>query len=158
MSQDNSTTASVRRVFRYGAHVFDDPGREYTVEHVKDHLSMYFPELAHATTEEKTLPDGTVEVTFRKQVARKGSGYEADSRLALLLSELEAVPSYEDPLAELTTTLGREPLTLAAILEDHDTLQAHANQVFGLAGRTAQVVKRCLDLHPSPTRGVPLGF
>lgn len=41
MSQDNSTTASVRRVFRYGDHVFDDPGREYTVEHVKDHLSMY---------------------------------------------------------------------------------------------------------------------
>jgi hypothetical protein len=91
-------------------------------------------------------------------VARKGSGYEPDNRLVSLLTELAAVPPYEDPLAELNATLGREPLTLAAILHARDTLQTHANQVFGLAGRTAQVVKRCLDLPPSPTGGVPLGF
>lgn len=156
MTQDPATTAPARRVFIYGDHRFDDPGSEYTVEHVKDHLSMYMPELAHATTEEKTLPDGTVEITFRKQVARKGNG--DGGRLALLLSELEAVPPYEDPLAELTAILGRQPLTLAAILDARDTLQTHAGQVFGLAGRTAQVVKRCLDLPPSPTRGVPRGF
>jgi PRTRC genetic system protein C len=156
MTQDPATTVPARRVFIYGEHRFDDPGAAYTVEHVKNHLQVYFPELARATTEEKTLADGMVEITFRKQVARKGSGDAG--RMALLLSELAAVPTYEDPLAELTATLGREPLTLAAILDARDTLQTHADQVFGLAGRTALVVKQCLDLPPSPTRGVPRGF
>ena len=114
--------------------------------------------MAHATIEEKTLPDGTVEIIFRKQVARKGTGDEMDNRLSLLLAELEAVPLYDDPLAELTAALGTEPLTLAAVLDAHEILQSHANRVFGLAGRTEQVVKRCLQLPPSPTRGVPLGF
>src|SRR5690606_31331968 len=123
----------------------------------KSHLSQYFPELAHATIEEKTLPDGTVEITFRKQVARKGSAYEKDNRLVSLLADLEAVPPYDDLLAELPA-LGAEPPSLAAIRDAHDTLQADANRVFGLAGRTEQVMKRCLDLPPSPTRGVPHGF
>jgi PRTRC genetic system protein C len=158
MTQDPTTTAPARRVFIYGDHHFEDPGAGYTAEQIRTHLTAYFPELAHATTEEKTLPDGTVEITFRKQVARKGSGDETGSRLALLLSELEAVPPYDDPLAELTAALGAEPLTLATVLEAHETLQGHANHVFGLAGRTAQVVKRCMDLPPSPTRGVPFGF
>lgn len=117
-----------------------------------------FPQLAHATIEEKTLPDGTVEITFRKQVARKGAGDGMDNRLSLLLAELEVVSPYEDPLAELTAALGTEPLPLAAVLDAHEILQSHANRVFGLAGRTEQVVKRCLDLPPSPTRAVPLGF
>lgn len=147
-----------RRIFIYNEHRFNDPGAEYTIEQIQQHLVQYFPEVAHATTEEKTLADGTVEITFRKQVARKGSGYEPDKQLALLLAELEAVPPYDDSLTELTAALGAEPVSLATILDVQDTLQAHANHVFGLAGRTEQVVKRCLDLPPSPTRGVPLGF
>jgi PRTRC genetic system protein C len=47
--------APVRRVFRYGDHEFDDPGREYTVDQVRQALLPYFPELAHATADEKTL-------------------------------------------------------------------------------------------------------
>lgn len=153
-----TSTETQRRVFIYGDHRFDDPGAEYTVEQIRTHLAAYFPELAHATTEEKNLPDGTVAITFRKQVARKGAGDELDNRLSLLLAELEAVPPYNDPLVELTAILGREPLTLAAILDARDTLQTHADRVFGLAGRTEQVVKRCLDLPPCPTRGVPPAF
>jgi PRTRC genetic system protein C len=152
----SSTTATTRRVFVYGDHRFDDPGVQYTTEQVRQHLVQYFPEMAHATVEEKTLPDGTAEVTFRKQVARKGS---ADSgRLALLLGELEGIPPYQDPLAELAVTLGSPPLPLAAILDAQDTLQAQADLVYGQASRTAQVVKRCLKLPPSPTHGIPLGF
>lgn len=104
------------------------------------------------------MPDGTVEITFRKQAARKGAGDGLDNQLPLLLAELETVAPYDDPFAELTTALGTEPLTLAAILNAHETLQAHANHVFGLAGRTEQVVKRCLDIPPCPTHGVPRGF
>ena len=118
-------------------------------------MVQYFPELAHAAVEEKALPDGTVEVTFRKQVARKGSSDAG--RLSLLLDELAAVLPYDDPLAELAASLG-SPLSLAALLDARDTLHARADQVYGQASRTAQVVKRCLDLPPSPTSGVPLGF
>jgi PRTRC genetic system protein C len=158
MTQETRSTAPSRRVFIYGDHRFDDPGREYTAEQVRQHLVQYFPELAHAATEEKALPDGTVEITFRKQVARKGAGAETENRLSLLLAGLEAVPPYEDPLAELIAALGPEPLTLAAILDARETLQTHAGQVENLGGRTEQVVKRCLELPPSPTHGVPLGF
>lgn len=151
-------TGIPRRIFIYGEHRFDDPGAEYTIEQIRTHLTAYFPELVHATTEEKNLPDGTVEITFRKQVARKGTGDEKDNRLSLLLVELEVVSPYDDPLAEITAALGTEPLPLAAVLDAHEILQSHANRVFGLVGRTEQVVKRCLNLPPCPTHGVPLGF
>ena len=148
MTQDPTPAAPARRVFIYGDHRFDDPGAAYTVEQIRTHLTAYFPELAHATTEEETMPDGTVEVTFRKRVARKGSG--GAGRLAALLEELERISPYEDPLAELTVALGSEPLALAALLDVQESLQAHARDVYGLAGRAEQVVKRCLTLPPSP--------
>jgi len=43
------------RVFKYGDKTFPDPGAEYTVEQVLQHLRTYFPELGHAKMEEKTL-------------------------------------------------------------------------------------------------------
>ena len=66
------TDTPVRRVFRYGDKVFPDPGNEYTPEQILAHLRGFFPELGHAKTEEKTLADGTLEITFSKQVTRKG--------------------------------------------------------------------------------------
>ena len=62
----------VRRVFRYADKTFPDPGSEYSPEQVLNHLKGFFPELGHAKSEEKTLADGTVEITFSKQVTRKG--------------------------------------------------------------------------------------
>ena len=61
-----------RRIFKYGDTTFPEPGTEYSVEQVLQHLRTYFPELGHAKTEEKTLDDGTLEITFSKQVTRKG--------------------------------------------------------------------------------------
>ena len=69
-TQEAMTT---RRVFKYGDMTFDDPGAEYSVEQILTHLKGYFPELGHARTEEKTLADGTLEITFSKQVTRKGA-------------------------------------------------------------------------------------
>ena len=62
-----------RRVFKYGGQTFPDPGAEYSVENVLRHLCTYLPELGHARAEEKLLADGTLEVTFSKQVTRKGA-------------------------------------------------------------------------------------
>ncbi len=67
------TNSPTRRIFRYGDKIFPDPGSEYTTEQVLTHLKSFFPELGHAKTEEKVLEDGTVEITFSKQVSRKGS-------------------------------------------------------------------------------------
>ncbi len=62
-----------RRVFKYGDKTFPDPGAEYTAEQVLQHLRQFLPELGHAKTEEKMLDDGTLEITFSKQVTRKGA-------------------------------------------------------------------------------------
>ena len=67
------TDNPVRRVFKYGDKTFPDPGVEYTAEQVLQHLRQFLPELGHAKTEEKMLDDGTLEITFSKQVTRKGS-------------------------------------------------------------------------------------
>jgi PRTRC genetic system protein C len=66
-------TTYTRRVFRYGDKSFPDPGSEYTPEQILAQIKTYFPELGHAKTEEKLLEDGTLEITFSKQVTRKGA-------------------------------------------------------------------------------------
>jgi PRTRC genetic system protein C len=71
MTQPILSAAPARRVFRYGQHEIPDPGPEYSPEQVCSHLTTYFPELAQAKTDEQTLADGTVEITFRKQVTTK---------------------------------------------------------------------------------------
>ncbi len=70
MSTTENTTT--RRIFRYADKQFPDPGAEYTPQQILDHLKQFFPELGHARIEEKTLADGTLEITFSKQVTRKG--------------------------------------------------------------------------------------
>lgn len=60
------------RIFRYGDHTWEDPGEEFSNEDVRRHLTTYFPELANAEIRERTLEDGTVEVTFVKRAGTKG--------------------------------------------------------------------------------------
>lgn len=159
MEQNMQQTSNpARRIFVYDGHRFDDPGAEYSVEQVQNHLVVYFPAVAHAAVEEKTLPDGTREITFRKQVARKGCATNMQDKLALLFSELANIAPYEDPFVELRATLGSGPLSLAAILDAQETLQANADQVFAHADCTSRVIERCERLPPCPLHGVPSGF
>lgn len=142
------TSAAARLLFVYDGHRFEDSHVEYTIEQVQNHLELYFPAMAHAAVEEKTLPDGTSEITFRKQVARKESGIGEHGRLVILLAELGTIPSYGDPFTQLRTRFGSGPLSLAAILDARDTLQVHAQRLFGLAKRSARAVKRYVSLPP----------
>jgi hypothetical protein len=114
--------------------------------------------VAHAAVEEKTLPDGTREITFCKQVARKGCATSVQDKLALLSSELANVAPYEDPLAGLRSMLGSGPLSLAAILNAREMLQENADQVFARTDRTTRAIERCVSLPPCPLRGMPSGF
>lgn len=61
-----------RRVFKYGGKAFPDPGAAYTSQQVLEHIKGFFPELGNATIDEKELEDGTLEITFSKQVTTKG--------------------------------------------------------------------------------------
>lgn len=61
-----------KRIFKYSGQTYDDPGAEYTVDEIKQHLASIYPEITQAKTEEKTLDDGTLEITFVKRAGTKG--------------------------------------------------------------------------------------
>jgi len=68
----NQPTTETRRIFRYGDKTFPDPGVEHTPQQVLEHLKTFFIELANGRIDEKTLDDGTLEISFSKQVTTKG--------------------------------------------------------------------------------------
>lgn len=65
-------TSYTRRIFKVGDKAFPDPGDTYSPQQILDHLKQFFPELGHAKIEEKMLADGTLEISFSKQITRKG--------------------------------------------------------------------------------------
>ena len=66
------TDTTQTRVFKYGIQIIPDPGPEYSNEQVLGFCRTYFPELGQAKSEEKTLENGTREITFSKQGTTKG--------------------------------------------------------------------------------------
>lgn len=68
-----TTAQAGKRVFLYDGKKWDDPDPNCTIEDVRNALVGAFPELAEAEFEEKTLEDGTREITFRKVAGRKGT-------------------------------------------------------------------------------------
>ena len=66
------TDPPTNRIFKYGNKTIPAPGPEYSNEQVLAFCRAYFPELGQAKIEEKTLENGTLEVTFSKQVTTKG--------------------------------------------------------------------------------------
>ncbi len=63
------------RIFKYNGQSYADPNTEtvtYTVEEIQKQLAGVFPEIAQASVEKKTLPDGTEEITFVKKAGTKG--------------------------------------------------------------------------------------
>jgi len=61
-----------KRIFKYAEHTFEDPGEHFSIEDIKRHLTRSFPEVGQATVDERTLDDGTIEVTFVKRSGTKG--------------------------------------------------------------------------------------
>ena len=156
------TDASVRRVFRYADKVFPDPGAAYSVEQVLAHLRTFFPELGHAKTEERELPDGTQEITFSKQVTRKGAlpAPVADpAAIDTLVTALTAVPEYDNPLNPVYEVLIKErPLTLHTLRQHTQLLHDHADQLHDQTFAVNKVILSCKHLSPTPLLYLPLGF
>jgi PRTRC genetic system protein C len=154
----SDTTILTRRVFRYGDHTFDDPGAAYTPEQVRAHLTAFFPELARATTEEKPLPDGTLEITFRKQITTKGTAAADDSHYRRLAGQLAQLPPYADPLQEAILALGVEYFTYETLLLHHDRLRPAANAGNEETKRRLETIAQCLQIPPIPLPAPPLGY
>jgi PRTRC genetic system protein C len=158
------SNSPTRRLFRYGDHTFDDPGAAYTPEQVRAHLTAFFPELARATTEEKPLPDGTLEITFRKQITTKGAAAADDSHYRRLAGQLTQLPPYADPLQEAILALGVEDgpasptFTYDTLLLHHDCLQPAADAGDAEARKRLETIAQCLQIPPIPLPAVPLGY
>ena len=147
------STPPSQRVFRYDGQTFPDPGPAYTVEQVLTHLRGFFPELGQARTIEKRLPDGTLEITFRKRVTRKGASAALAAALAVL------PPAEAADGQRLAEALGAaQPVTL-------QTIQQHSTLIHQYAVRTQKQTAliqqvgdawQQLPAHPLPV--LPPGF
>lgn len=150
------------RIFKYADKTFPDPGPEYSVEQLLAHLRTFFPELGHAKTEERELPDGTREITFSKQVTRKGAlpAPVADpAAIDTLVTALTAVPEYDNPLNPVYAALVQEiPLTLHTLRQHTQLLHDHADQLHDQTFAVNQVILSCKRLAPTPLLHLPLGF
>ena len=139
------------RIFKYLDFTFPEPGAEFTAEQVRQHLAGIYPEIAYASTEEKELPDGTVEITFRKQIARKGN------ELAKLITRLAELPILTNSLPDLLTTIGDAP-TLHTLTQHFDLIDTYDDEYRQTHWRQREVIDRCNRIPPSPLRHLPLGF
>ena len=142
------------RIFRYADFTFPEPGAAFSTEQVQTHLASIYPEIAHATMTEKILPDGTVEITFRKQVASKGCG---TTPLTQLIVDLGKMPALATLLADRLATLGTTP-TLQALLPYHTLLDVYHDQNQFTHQRLREICKACLQIPPTPPPYLPLGF
>lgn len=150
------------RIFKYADKSFPDPGVEYSVAQVLQHLRTFFPELGHARTEEKTLADGTREITFSKQVTRKGAlpaPVAEQAAIDTLVATLTAVPEYDNPLNPVYEVLIKErPLTLHTLRQQTQLLHDHADQLHDQTFAVNKVILSCKRLSPFPLLHLPLGF
>jgi hypothetical protein len=114
--------------------------------------------LALATTEEKPLPDGTLEITFRKQITTKGAGDDEATAVGVLAGILAQLPPYADPLQEAILALGVEYFTYETLLLHHDRLRPAADAGDEETKRRLETIAQCLQMPPIPLPAVPLGY
>jgi len=137
------------RVFVYGDERWEDPGEEFSNEDVRRHLTTYFPELAQAMIQEKTLDDGTVEVTLVKRAGTKGLVTPADvmERLGTLGPvEYEAVALFR------RLQSGESPVDL------YPEIEAARRELDDAISESRRVIDRCRTLQSCPSRRTPGGF
>lgn len=155
------------RIFKYADKSFPDPGPEYSAAQVLQHLRTFFPELGHARMEEKTLADGTREITFSKQVTRKGVlpvPLADESAIDTLVAALTAVPPYDNSLNPVYETVNQSrlatgnPLTLSTIRQHAQLLRDGADLLHDHTSAINKVILSCKRLPPTHLPHLPLGF
>ncbi|MBN2003952.1 MAG: hypothetical protein JXA21_11410 [Anaerolineae bacterium] len=115
-------------VYKYQDYTYRDEAGEFTAEDVKSQLRQYFPELANATAESKTLENGDTQVTFVKRAGTKGDGESAFLRVGErhwinISGVAEITPDAENAqclFADRIHLCGDEAASLLEWLEDND--------------------------------------
>lgn len=151
------TTAYTRREFHYATHVIPDPSMGLSIDEVRKALIPYFPDLVQAT-HTKRVQDGTLIVTFSKQVTRKGADevYAPEAALLALGRAIRTLPRFRDPI----TSLCFPPETTLADLHARRTdIQELLDAYRTLPDTLQRMGNRCLTLPPTPlTHLIPHGF
>ncbi|MFZ1398476.1 MAG: PRTRC system protein C [Candidatus Promineifilaceae bacterium] len=165
-----ANTIQPTRLFKYASQSFPDPGAQYSVEDVLSHLKAFFPELGNAQTEQTTRPDGTVEITFSKQVTRKSvlgqqePSLAAESGMNTLVSALAQADPFANPLEPVYAALANsaaghtQALTLATIRQHSQLLHDNTELLQIHTAAIQQLVSACQQIPPTPLHSLPLGF
>ena len=88
MTQTMPTQEYHTRRFLYDGKEIPNVPAELTIEDVKKHLAVYFPELGNATHTEKA-EGGVLTITFHKQVTSKGNANRLFMALAAGLPAID---------------------------------------------------------------------
>lgn len=156
-SEDVPTTAYTRREFHYATHVIPDPSLTLSIDEVRKALMPYFPDLVQATHTQR-VQDGTLIVTFSKQVTRKGADTPTapEAALVALGHAIRTLPRFRDPITSLCFP---PETTLADIHARRTDIQELLDAYRTLPDTLQRMGNQCLALPPTPlTSLMPHGF
>ena len=139
------------RRFLYDGKEIPHVPAELTIEDVKKHLAVYFPELGNATHTEKA-EGGVLTVTFHKQVTSKGNA----DRLFMALAA--GLPEIDHTAVNLYQKIGRGPFSIELLAKHADEIQAAAAFIQEQIHIPQEIIRACACLSPVSAAVVPIGF
>jgi PRTRC genetic system protein C len=146
------------RHFYYDGQLFEDPGPEYSPQDILNFLAATYPELRNGTWTQRTLPDGSEEITFHKVTGEKGAAVT----VAQLLQALDTVqPRRIAAFAltqQITTLVATEQLTPETMLAMGPEIEAALKEAERLSTSGGRITGQILAIPASPHNRVPLGF
>jgi PRTRC genetic system protein C len=153
-------TTTSKRIFKYHDQTWDDPGAEFTVDQVKAHLTGYFPELAQATTQERKLEDGSLEITFVKKAGTKGGGDNAPAvwDAAEIARRITDIPPLRIRAVEILAEIEAGELTIARLVQLQPEIERAELQLAEHVMRAGQLSLTLAALPAIPSRVAPTGF
>lgn len=151
MAQPTNTDDYQTRRFVYDGKVIPNVPDDMSIEDVKKHLAVYFPELGNATHTEKA-ENGVLTITFHKQVTSKGGEH------ALLLEIAAGLPELDHAAVSLYRKIGRGPFTVKLLAEHAGEIEAAAAFIQEHIHIPQEIVSACAMLPPVSAPVVPIGF
>ncbi len=141
-------------------------GSGATIQQVRDHFALSYPELVNATWSVRKLPDGTEEVTFHKVAGEKGTT-DLDTSAQLMRQIVgcirQASPANLEAIALTHQLIQIEhspptPLGIDQVLQLGPRIQQALLQLDAFEAHHKRSLEACLRLQAMPLPRVPLGF
>jgi len=151
MAQAIKTDEYQTRRFVYDGKEIPNVPDDMSIEDVKKHLAVYFPELGNATHTEKA-ENGVLAITFHKQVTSKGGEH------ALFLEIAAGLPEIDHAAVALYRKIGQGPFTVKLLAEHAGEIEAAAAFIQEQIYVPQEIVSACATLPPVSAPVVPIGF